>query len=76
MAGHEAMIKNLDLPEPVRHSQKDELLATDYALKRLASGTYGWCIDCRQSIPEKRLEASPTAKRCLDCQKQAEIGRR
>ena len=27
-----------------------------------------WCIDCGQPIPFARLEAYPTAKRCLRCQ--------
>jgi DnaK suppressor protein len=35
------------------------------ALERLEAGTYGRCIECGQSIPEKRLEAIPWAARCL-----------
>jgi len=35
------------------------------ALQRLEAGTYGWCIECGQPLPEKRLEALPWAARCL-----------
>ena len=37
------------------------------ALERLASGTYGTCAECRQGIPEGRLEALPYATLCIDC---------
>ncbi len=35
------------------------------ALKRIENGSYGQCVDCGQSIPEKRLEALPWAARCI-----------
>ena len=35
------------------------------ALKRIANGSYGRCVDCGQPIPEKRLEALPWAARCV-----------
>lgn len=38
------------------------------ALARLTDGTYGECIDCGDDIGIKRLEAYPTAKRCIRCQ--------
>lgn len=38
------------------------------AESRLAAGTYAVCIDCAAPIPYARLEAYPTAKRCLACQ--------
>jgi RNA polymerase-binding protein DksA len=41
----------------------------DTALRRILVGTYGICVECDEPIPEKRLEAYPTAKRCLDCQR-------
>src|ERR1039458_6866962 len=39
------------------------------ALVRIAEGTYRPCQPCGQDIPEARLEAMPTARRCLDCAK-------
>lgn len=35
---------------------------------RIATGKYGICIDCGAAISHKRLQAYPTAKRCLHCQ--------
>ena len=38
------------------------------ALERLGRRTFGYCIDCRERIPAKRLAAMPWAERCLKCQ--------
>lgn len=45
-----------------------ELLDIVAAEARIAAETYGTRIDCGQPIPFARLEAYPTAKRCLRCQ--------
>jgi len=42
------------------------------AQARIAAGTYGTCIDCGQPIGTKRLEAHPTAKRCIEDQQRRE----
>ncbi len=42
------------------------------AEQRLASGRFGICIDCDEPIRFKRLDAYPTAKRCLACQERRE----
>jgi DnaK suppressor protein len=42
------------------------------ALARITDGTYGACIDCEDEIGVKRLDAYPTAKRCIRCQTQYE----
>ena len=46
----------------------EELRDIDGALQRIATGTYGICIRCGEPIGRARLEAYPTAKRCLTCQ--------
>jgi len=38
------------------------------ALTRITDGTYGTCVDCEDEIGVKRLDAYPTAKRCIRCQ--------
>ena len=38
------------------------------ALGRLASGSYGECIDCGERIAAARLKAYPAATRCVECQ--------
>ena len=39
----------------------------DRAPSRMATGTYGLCERCHQTIPEKRLKVSPTTTECLGC---------
>jgi len=46
------------------------------ALARITDGTYGECVDCGESIDVKRLDAYPTAKRCIGCQTRYETSRR
>lgn len=38
------------------------------AKRRIAEGSYGKCIDCGGAISSARLEAYPTAERCIACQ--------
>jgi DnaK suppressor protein len=40
----------------------------DQALLRLDEGSYGTCARCGKEIPERRLEALPTARYDADCQ--------
>jgi DnaK suppressor protein len=47
--------------------------AIDEALKRLSEGTYGICAECGVEISEKRLEAVPFAKLCVECQSRQEL---
>ena len=49
-----------------------ELGEMEAALERMDAGTYGQCTDCGVSIPPARLNAYPTAQRCIDCQTAAE----
>ena len=40
----------------------------DQALLRIDEGTYGTCARCGKPIPERRLEAVPTARYDAECQ--------
>ena len=40
----------------------------DQALMRIEEGTYGVCVRCGREIPERRLEAVPTARYDAECQ--------
>jgi RNA polymerase-binding transcription factor DksA len=42
------------------------------ARQRIAAGSYGECIDCGDEIAYERLLAYPTAKRCINCQREHE----
>ena len=53
---------------------EDEIQGIQAALSRLASETYGLCVDCGEPIGFKRLQAWPSANRCLDCQSKVESG--
>ena len=41
------------------------------ALNRINRGTYGICRECKNPIPIVRLEAVPTATKCVDCKNES-----
>lgn len=45
----------------------------DQALASLEEGTYGHCAECDVEISEKRLEALPFARYCIECQSHIEL---
>jgi len=47
--------------------------AIDEALTRVNEGTYGICAECGVEISERRLEAVPFAKLCVECQSKEEL---
>ena len=64
----------------VRHAERmrdqQELQDVRAALLRIADGSYGECLDCGKYIAAARLQAFPTAKRCIDCQTAHEAQKR
>ena len=44
----------------------------DEALKRIEDGKFGKCITCEKKIPQKRLNAVPYAKYCIQCKSEEE----
>lgn len=61
-----------DLAFALEERESAELVAIDEALKRVADGSYGLCMDCGDAIAPARLHANPVAMRCLGCQDKAE----
>ncbi len=61
-----------ELSFALEERESAELIEIDAALKRIADGSFGLCVDCGVSIPAARLHASPTALRCINCQTQTE----
>src|SRR5262249_8163606 len=49
------------------NSELPEIHQIQEALKRISEGTYGICTHCGEDIGPKRLEALPTATRCILC---------
>lgn len=64
------MITDLGLQEAGR--DLEELHGIDAALRRIDDGSYGTCEMCAGEIDSRRLEAQPTATRCIACQAQHE----
>jgi RNA polymerase-binding transcription factor DksA len=49
-----------------------ELREVEAALARVHEPDFGLCADCEADIPYARLEAAPSAVRCLACQASVE----
>jgi DnaK suppressor protein len=49
-----------------------ELNDIDAALRRMEDGSYGICDECGQEIGYPRLDAQPTALRCISDQEKYE----
>jgi DnaK suppressor protein len=60
------MITDLTIQETGRDIE--ELRDIEAALARIADGSYGVCESCAGEIDYRRLEAQPTAVRCIACQ--------
>jgi len=43
------------------------IMMIDAALKRIEEGDYGFCAECDEEIPAKRLEVDPATPRCVAC---------
>jgi DnaK suppressor protein len=59
-----------------RLSERDSQMVADIdqALLRIEEGSYGTCARCGKEIPERRLEALPTARYDAECQSLIEQG--
>lgn len=64
-----------DLSIALEERESAELVAIDAALKRVADGSYGLCLDCGAAMPTARLHANPTALCCVACQDKREHAR-
>ena len=49
-----------------------ELREIEAAQRRVHEPDFGLCADCEADIPFARLQANPSAKRCVPCQARAE----
>lgn len=46
------------------------------ALDRINNNTYGFCEDCEEDIPEKRLSLNPCFETCVICAEKRELASR
>jgi DnaK suppressor protein len=63
-----ANLSESERAEAVLHVAKAQHGEVLDALRRIETGSYGTCVDCRGVVPEGRLEARPEAARCVSCQ--------
>lgn len=61
-------LENQDSLSAIEDTARREIVAIHAALNRIKLGTYGICADCGEEIPAKRLDAVPTALRCMACE--------
>ena len=60
-------LENQDALEGIMNCVFQEVHQIQGALRRIAEGTYGVCVQCGADIDPKRLEALPIATRCISC---------
>ena len=63
-------VKDVSQEIEYRLSERESQLVADIdqALLRLDEGSYGVCARCGKDIPERRLDAVPTARYDAECQ--------
>jgi len=57
-----------DIDLALTELKTETLRSVAAALTRLDEGTYGYCSECDDEIPEARLKAMPFAIRCRECE--------
>jgi DnaK suppressor protein len=56
------------------HNDRSMLQLVDDALTRIKEGTFGECDSCHEELQQKRLEAVPWTRYCINCQEKKEQG--
>jgi RNA polymerase-binding transcription factor DksA len=66
----EESVADMFADDKILRIEKEVAEQTDVvaSLARITDGTYGTCSDCGDEIGVQRLDAYPTAKRCIRCQ--------
>jgi len=60
---------NVDILMSIRDNDIKLLKDIDSAIDKINSGIYGICEECEEEISEKRLEANPVARYCINCKR-------
>jgi len=56
--------------------KRDKLIKIDFALKKIANGSFGICEACEEPIAEKRLAFNPSFNQCVSCSERADLLKR
>lgn len=59
--------ENSEVLERLDETERLEVEEIRGALSRIEAGTFGRCTACGGQIAEKRLEALPTTRTCIEC---------
>ena len=60
------MYEEIEIQTGLEYQLEERLNKVKAALERIKSGAYGICIQCGKPIEERRLEANPIAKGCIE----------
>jgi DnaK suppressor protein len=66
-------LAEIEVDAALDQSLRASLADVDAALRRIDEDAYGRCEECGEWIDPARLEAIPWARRCLACQRQADL---
>jgi DnaK suppressor protein len=69
-------LENAEVVDALGNEARSEISKIAKALDQIKNHTYGICVDCGETIPMARLEASPFADRCIRCATAFEATRR
>lgn len=54
--------------------ERDILALVDEAMERLKGPEFGVCLNCQKDVQQKRLDAVPWTRHCIECQEKQEKG--
>ncbi len=60
-------LQQQEMAQATERHRNSELVRIEQALTLVDEGEYGYCLHCGEPIPDKRLEADPTATHCVRC---------
>lgn len=65
-------LQNQAMSAEAQRRRQIELKNIAVALKRIEENDYGYCVECGEDIPIKRLEVDPATALCINCAEKAE----
>lgn len=60
-------IQQQEMTLAAQRRRVEQIQKIEAALRRIASGDFGYCIKCGEDIAEKRLELDPAIPTCINC---------
>jgi DnaK suppressor protein len=58
---------NRDVLFNLSETQRQQIRDIDAALERIDTGDYGTCMNCGETIDQRRLEVRPFSRYCIEC---------